>query len=181
MDTHDAVLEWCCEISRALREFEVDHLRPATLLALIHVESHGDPEARRDGSAYHGLLQIAQPYLDDALDYTGEPGRDVGDLMGDGEASIRATVAYLCRYSRFHQWHPTLVAVAHKAGAGTLATTAENVESGMPLSDAVDAAADHHSVPRVGEYLRRFERARQVYARELDDISRPDAEVFGDG
>jgi len=143
------------------------------ILALIHVESAGDPQARRDGSRYYGLLQIATPYLYDALDYAGEPRRHAGTLMGDGAASIRATMRYMQRYAHHHGWSPDRMACAHKGGAGTVREIGKRVRAGMPLDDAVrevaeivDGDGDHPYVD-CAAYLERFRTARTRYLTHI--------------
>lgn len=143
------------------------------MLALIHVESAGDPQARRKRSRYYGLLQIATPYLYDALDFAGEERRHARTLMGDGAESIKATMRYMQRYSHHHEWSPDRIACAHKGGAGTIREIGKRVRLGMPIDDAVSEVAE--ITDSKGDlvyvdcraYLERFRDARRRYLTHI--------------
>lgn len=149
MSPHPQVIEHLPTVVKytTLPEFQ------ASLLALIHVESLGNPSAYRPGSKFFGLLQIADPYLQDAQDFSKEnQNLKAKDLAGDASLSVWATVAYMTRYQRFHQWNPTLIAIAHKGGAGTVRRFSEGKEN---LTTS--------KIPNIGEYVRRFEAVYPLY------------------
>lgn len=171
----DNVLRWEDEIHTQLKRFALgDLLHPADLLALIHIESAGDPYARRPGSQFYGLLQIGRPYFKDAMEWAEHDADDQSVLDGDGATSIAITLAYLCRYAAFHQWHPTLVATIHKGGVGTCRMVRNDIISGTPTHEALEKAERSLGVPRLREYVRRFEEARASYGKRLIESVRPD-------
>lgn len=160
------VTAWADEVQVQLAAFSLTAcVHESTILALIHVESAGDADARRPGSQFRGLLQIGPGYFQDAMEHIDCPERDTDRLMGDGGASIAATLAYMSRYADFHQWHPTLMAVAHKGGAGTCKMVRDEVRSGAPIHGALNYAESSIPVPHLREYVRRFEQARTAYAQ----------------
>lgn len=137
------------------------------VLALIDIESDGDPSARREGSQYYGLLQIGE---DNAADV----GATNSDFDGDGRASIRAFFLYQERYRDFHSYDPELIALLWKAGPGT-------VEDYRRLlrTQGLDAA-DQFLASRWGgsplEYLRRFKREGAYWAGG-DAVFSPNSDV----
>lgn len=170
----ERVLSWKDEIHRLLEIFDLgDLVHVVDLLALIHVESAGDPFAHRAGSQFRGLLQIGRPYFIDAMQWLGSDAKDHTILHGDGESSIAVTLAYLCRYAAFHQWDPTLIATIHKGGIGTARLVRDQLIQGRPMHEALAAAEEALSVPRLQEYVRRFESSRAAYAKELLEPVRP--------
>ena len=56
----DQVARWRAqaEHARAQAGLSEQEVPTAALLAIIHVESLGQPDARREGSQYHGLTQV---------------------------------------------------------------------------------------------------------------------------
>lgn len=163
MTAHPQVLEHLptVVITTTVPEFQ------ASLLALIHVESLGNPNAYRPGSRYFGLLQIADPYLQDAIEFSkGNQNLKARDLAGNAQLSIWATVAYMNRYQRFHNWNPRLIAIAHKGGAGTLRRFSEGKED-----------LTNSTIPNIAEYVRRFEAVYPVY---LEFISNKNGQNQGE-
>lgn len=128
----------------------------ATYLALIHIESSGDPFAVSKSGSFHGLLQIGVGYLQDATDFAKKKRFHPRELVGDAERSIWAVMQYMGRYQQWHKWEPDLMALAHKAGAGTVRSVAEGRKT-------IDQITDWNTP----EYLRRFRRAYQAYLIEL--------------
>lgn len=167
------VLQWIDDIESQLEAFDLgDLVHSVDLLALIHVESAGDPNAHRPGSQFRGLLQIGRPYFTDALEWLGHSPRSQETLHGDGVASIAATLAYLCRYATHHQWDPTLIAVLHKGGPRTCRIVRDEERSGGYLHAAIDHAESSIPLPNLREYVRRFREARAIYAAALIDSIR---------
>jgi len=148
-----SVLSWTPEV------VQVDNVEPATMLALIHMESTGDEGSRRAGSKYHGLLQISQPYMDDALEYAGQPADTVDSLMGDGRYSLQIFSWHMQRCQSVHNWNPRHIALVHKAGPVGAQAILDRVGSGVTLIDAAEAS----STPTAGEFMRRFDSFRQIY------------------
>lgn len=168
------VMDWLNATIELIEKFSLTHLiNPVDVLALIHVESGGDPNAHRTGSQFRGLLQIGRPYFIDAMQWLGSDAKDHTILHGDGESSIAVMLAYLCRYAAFHQWDPTLIAVIHKGGIGTARLVRDQLIQGRPMHEALAVAEEALSVPRLQEYVRRFEQARAAYAKELLEPVRP--------
>lgn len=162
------VLSWADTVHEQLERFGLgDQVHVVDVLALIHVESGGDPFAHRAGSQFRGLLQIGRPYLTDALQWLGQEPRDQSTLHGDGAASIAATLAYLCRYAPYHLWDPTLIAVIHKGGPRTCRSIRDEEQAGGYLHAAIDQAEVSIPIPALREYVRRFRCARAVYGERL--------------
>lgn len=137
------------------------------ILALIHVESAGDPHARRPRSRFYGLLQIATPYLYDALDYAGEPRRHARTLMGEAGESIRNTMRYMQRYAHHHEWDPERMACAHKGGAGTVKKIGQYVRRGLSVDDAMRKTYEDDGLVDCRAYLERFRDARPRYIHRV--------------
>lgn len=154
----------------------------AVVLALMHIESHGDDYARRPNSSFHGILQIAKPYM---MDGTGEDDVDPKDLMGDVKLSLAVFFGYMERYEARHDYHPSLIAALHKGGAGTGKTVYRKfVVESTDLDTALEFAANRHNIPRLKVYVDRFRAALQNYAVWVDDQNKPygvcSTEVMGD-
>lgn len=116
----DRVARWLPEIRQTRRDrgLTEDQYPDELVLALIEVESTGDPEANRDNSEYHGLLQMGQ---DAALDL-GYPdrGRLTSEfLMNEGRAAIDTFFRYQERYRSRHEYEPKYIALLWKGGPGT--------------------------------------------------------------
>lgn len=154
-------------------------IRPDTypddvVLALIDVESDGDPEAEKfDGSQFHGLLQMGRyagidtGFEDDGADTTEA-------LHGDGFAALQEFLEYQERYSVRHHHDPVRVALLWKAGPGTLARVNRLlVEEGLSFNDAIENAAAELGVPNALEYVERFRRERKKWARWLETQDEP--------
>lgn len=166
------VTRWLDTIHDVREEMELYSSKypDAVVMAFMHIESHGDPWARRDGSAFHGILQIARPYMMDGL------GADIVHpklLMGDVALSLRVFFGYMERYHARHDYHPSLMAVAHKGGAGTVKTAHALYMSGVPLTNAIAQAEEKHDIHNLQEYVRRFCAALQNYAVWVDDQNKP--------
>lgn len=134
------------------------------VLALIRVESAGNPWARREGSPYWGLLQISNAYAADAYDYADLAWRPARDLHGKGERSLDVFYWYMRRYAFLHGWDPRKVAILHKAGPGALRRI---LDRGEPLG----AAACRDATPGLCEYLSRFDLFYARYRQYLEQRS----------
>lgn len=147
------VEKWRCVVS----DLNPGGYDAATILALIHVESSGDPAARRPGSQFYGLLQMGRLAAVDA------GLKDASGLLGDGHAAIRAFFVYQERYKARHGYDPDKVAYLWKAGPGTLSRANELIRAGSSPDLAFKNAAIEKGVPNSVEYLRRFRDARRIY------------------
>lgn len=137
-----------------------DTLDPYVVLSLIHVESTGNPNARRFGSRYYGLLQISDLYIHDALDFAGIPRQPASSLMGDGQKSIRVFVWYMERYEFLHGWEPEKVATLHKVGP----TAFQRIQRRMDKEGITfQASVCRDSTPNVCRYLNRYRRYSALY------------------
>lgn len=129
-------------------EFEI----VAVVLALIHIESSGRAAAVSASGSFYGLLQIGAPYLADACDWARKPRFHPRELVGDAERSIWACAQYMVRYQDWHEWRPDYMALAHKAGAGTLKSVASGA---LALDDFKKWDTD--------KYIARFRALHPVY------------------
>lgn len=159
-----AVTRWTAEVEqqRAARNLTATQLPTAVVLALIHVESAGDPSAHRPRSQFHGLLQMGRPA---GLD-VGLPDRGVRTsetLHGNGPLAIELHLRYLIRYQSRHEWVPWRVAALWKGGPGTAATLAAQLAAGATKVAALAHAERVRSIPNLTEYVRRFDVAYPVY------------------
>lgn len=145
-------------VATVIPDFPVD-----VVLALIHVESSGDPNARRPGSQFCGLLQMGRMAGIDV------GFRDVGadtttPLLGDAEYALRKFRQYQQRYADRVGGEPDFVALLWKGGPGYV----RNVRAlmGVPGHEDFDACVRQVG-KRLGfdatEYIRRFRLCREVY------------------
>lgn len=142
----------------------------ALMLALIHIESNGNPDARRPGSGFCGLLQIGRSYAIDACDWLGIDPIAPEDLLGDGRTSIDLTLAYFERYRARHDYHDTRIAAMHKGGAGASRRLARKMQRREHAStrEAIEAVEREAGVPSLTKYVYdRFIPAFQVYGAWL--------------
>lgn len=127
----------------------------ATVLALVHVESAGDESAVSKSGSFHGLLQIGVPYMKDACAQNKMPYVHPRVLVGDAAQSVWVFRLYMERYAKWHEWRPDYMALAHKAGAGSLKSVATG-----------EVDIDDFKKWNTDEYLRRFRAAYPIYLAE---------------
>lgn len=143
-----------------------------TVLALIAVESAGDPEARKTHvySEFWGLLQMGRMAgIDVGLE---DRGVDTADVVhGDPDRALELFMRYQDRYEARHDWTPHKMAVVWKGGPGTARTYNEALADGMSRAAALKHAEDEHSIHNLREYLRRFRGQLHVYVRWVDDVA----------
>jgi hypothetical protein len=184
-----AVIRWA-DAARAARDaagLSPEDLPLSVILALVHVESAGDPTARRPGSQFHGLLQIGwSAAIDGGLVRDPRTGRawppswtpsqaaawrrEAARPALDPELALGAFCRIVARY-RGRTLYPHVtpldgVAILWKGGAGTARTVQTAVQRGTPLSAALATA--EATVPRLTLYVERARTARLRY-RALDD------------
>lgn len=149
---------------------------PAAALALITIESNGDPYARRPGSRYWGLLQMSQAYLDDARK---KNVLNVSALDGDAQLAIEVFADMQHKYRHLIANDPDRIALAHKAGVGALKRYVDHYASkDVSVDDAWPEIYQYYKdrgvdLPRVPEYLRRFRKSYAEWKNFLDN-QRPD-------
>lgn len=147
-----------------------------TLLAIIHIESSGDPYARRtndDGelSQFVGLMQVGKKNAADVDD------RQNTDFMGEGRLSIEHYLRYQERYRSRHGGDPQKQAMLWKGGPSFLSSynrveasgaTPQELEAwlaGYPPSD------DPEDSPwGIDEYASQMQAAREVWEASLTDV-----------
>lgn len=152
-----AVLGWLGELN------VIENVEDRDMLAIIHIESTGDPYAKRHGSQYYGLLQVSDAYMQDALEYAGKEIVRAEVLHGDGAKSLRVFRWYMHRYSHLHEWKPELVALIHKCGPGGLAEILEGVENGLTMEESIKL----NDTPGALDYLKKFRRYRVLYGNSI--------------
>lgn len=113
-DYNDSVARWTSRVHSIVECTPID---TATVLALIHIESNGDPYARREGSQFYGPLQIGHAVTRDV-----EGHRDSSIWHGRFGASVEAFVTWAQMYEDLHDFNPEYLAIGWKGGVGTLKT-----------------------------------------------------------
>lgn len=159
--------DWLEAVQVCLRDCEVEALTPAVVLALIEVESSGNPYARKQNvrySQFWGLLQMGElAGVDVGME---RDGRDTTKpLNGNGIAAIEAFVTYVERYQA-RAPSPDMVAVLWKGGPGTASDVLELVDSGASLDEAIKKKAQ--DIPRLDVYVERFRRWHEHWQSKLD-------------
>lgn len=151
---------WVPDIERVQREEGTDW-DPAVILAVIHVESEGNPSARRVGSRFYGLTQVGP-------DVARETGTNRAAMVRPGRAggreSIRAFVRWAARYEDLHDRDPVLMAVGWKGGVGTLKAYRARLQRGDRPTDVVQWLDRH----RWGtwKYVRMFMAAYRIWSAD---------------
>lgn len=116
----DAIFAWLPYIRQIRNDLGMtpETLSDATVLALIEIESRGDPKAHRANSQYWGLLQIG---TDNGATFGLLPSTMAGMTDIDaGVTSIRHFMRYASLNKSSHEWVPEMVALMWKGGAGTV-------------------------------------------------------------
>lgn len=110
------VERWSDEVAYVQAEVGTDIPTPV-VLAIIQVESEGNPKAHRPGSQFYGLTQVGKALASETRTDRAVMGR--GGLRGGREA-IRAFCRWAKMYRSLHRWDPELMALGWKGGVGTL-------------------------------------------------------------
>jgi hypothetical protein len=153
------------------------------ILALIHVESAGDPYARRRNSKYFGLTQCYQGYVDEACKQAQIPTFEASALHGDGYLAIWTMLNVFERYAYLHQHHGLRYAILHKGGPGCLNKLVglvnkrgwTDAQAAQFLSKHWRYSMDHPKpkkrgrlvLPRLWKYARRWHRFEAIYLKRL--------------
>jgi hypothetical protein len=110
------VARWSELAAQAAADSDVD-VPVSVMLAIVQVESEGNPKARRPGAQYAGLTQVGRDVAEETA-----TSREL--MWAGGEAGAReALVAFarwVRRYAHLHGYDPTLIAIGWKGGPGTL-------------------------------------------------------------
>jgi len=114
-DVAERAEEWRPAVERAAREFRVD---PDLLLAMIAVESGGDPRAVSSAGA-RGLMQLMPPTAEEKAGQLGIEDWDAERLF-DPETNVRLGAAYLRDQLRAFEGDLALALAAYNAGPGNV-------------------------------------------------------------
>lgn len=170
----EKVTRWLSEIDEVRSNLGLAPAKygDATVLALIHVESSGDPCAHREDSQFWGLLQMGRlAGIDVGFEDLGR--LTTRPLHGDGHHAIEAFMRYMERYKGRHDYQPSRIAALWKGGPGTAKTLYERLRKGDSWNAALQYAEENHRIGNLCEYVRRFTEAFQTYAIWLDDRETP--------
>lgn len=152
-------------ISAALECSEVNELTVPVVLALIAVESMGNPSAHRHGSQFYGLLQMGH-YAGLDVGFEDQGRHTTKPLQGNGIAALTAFVAYVNRYAS-RVYSADSVAVLWKGGPGTAKAVLDAVDDGLAFDEAVRKAEagelGNTPIGNLSEYVRRFRGFLDVY------------------
>jgi hypothetical protein len=129
-----AVKKWTCDVKRICTDY-----KPATVLALIAVESAGNPSAHRPLSQFYGLLQMGKNAGIDA-GFRDEGRHTTKALNGNGVLAIEKWHQYVERYRARHRDEPERIALLWKAGPGYLKFVNEETDAGASWDAALDSA-----------------------------------------
>lgn len=152
----EAVKKWTCDIKRLCTNY-----KPATVLALIAVESAGDDKAHRPLSQFYGLLQMGR-YAGIDVGFRDEGRHTTKALNGNGVLAIEKWHRYAEKYRARHRDEPERIALLWKAGPGYLKHVNEQEEAGICWDGALHSAKEKYGFS-AKEYLRRFEKFQEEY------------------
>lgn len=164
MAKNDAVKAWLPAIRKIRTDLGLDERQyPDWLvLALIDIESDGDPSAHRPNSQFYGLLQIGKKNAADL-------GKRNTSFDGQGEASIEAFFQYQEKYAYRHGYDPQLIALTWKAGPGTVKRY-----TAIQRTQGDDAATGYLASIFGGSpviYLRKFARESRFWSGGQADLT----------
>lgn len=169
------VTRWLGPVEQIRSQLNLDaqHYPTAAVLALIALETKGDPWCRKfSRSSYYGLLQMgAAAARDIGMKRRGR--RTTRPLHGDGELSLELFYRYQRRYGYLvrdeHGKISERMALLWKMGPGSMKTIRQLLDEGKPLEEAVSTAARRHKVWRADAYLERFRHYHSYYLRWLEE------------
>lgn len=178
------VTRWSAAALRArdAAGLDADELPLSVILAIIDVESDGDPTAHRLNAQFYGLTQVgALAAIDGGLipeppERTSAWRRVAAAPALDPDLALLAFCRCVKRYlSRTHYDGVSIlegVAVMWKGGAGTARKVRDDVRGGADLESAMHAreVADKNPIPRLREYVRRARVAHELYTH-LDNTN----------
>ena len=149
-------------------------LTDAEMLALIELESQGDPAAHRAGSQYEGLLQVGKRAIEEAhrkslrIEWAEDLASVVTHprtqqptqrkLRGDGRLSVRVWLTLYWAYKGRHEHDTTLKGVFWKGGPGTLSGYKRRYVSSRRRADRWLASLGSRGIPNGLKYVQKFER-----------------------
>jgi hypothetical protein len=171
-----SVSRWENELQQARNELGLseekypDHL----LLSILHIESNGQPDARRtndDGelSKFCGPFQIGPANAAE----TGNQNTDfLGEDNSDGQAVVDSAKHFMAvqeRYADTHQYNEEMMALTWKAGSGTASTVRDKMENGasgeeiVRYMDSKFTGEDRNSGGYTDEYIGKYRKAKSVW------------------
>lgn len=156
----DTVLQWERQVK------VVSRMGAHEVLALIHVESTGNPYARRPRSRFYGLLQISDVYAKDAFEFIGKKPKPASSLIGDGEQSLQVFKWYMTRYEHIHKWDDEKIAVLHKAGPTGLRRILHHKR--RTKKSFHHAVCSYNKPSGVCTYLTRYKSYKEIYETKVD-------------
>lgn len=142
------------------------------VLALIAVESAGNPSAHRDNSQFYGLMQMGRMAGID-VGFRDLGNRTTAHLDGDGEAALKAYAAYVSRFKqRVDAEHPETYAILWKGGPGFVKHYNRFRDGGESVERAIISTTEYFQelgvyVPRVQKYVDRFLGHLAVYSERV--------------
>lgn len=139
-------LEYEQTIRSASAERDID---PALVAAVIHTESHFDPQARSDQNAY-GLMQL----VPSTAGYVSRQSDIQGDFR-EPETNIRLGVWYLNYLEDRYAGSERLMLAAYNAGEGTV--------DGWTQDESFDVSQDI-PYPETASYVEDVRETRDTYA-----------------
>lgn len=138
------------------------------MLAIVQVESEGDPTAHRVGSQFYGLTQVGRAVA-------AETGTDrkkmVSGRVTGGLEALNALARWADKYAHLHHWDPDRIALGWKGGVGTLKTYNERVAAGEPHDD-IERWLDR-SRWGTWKYVRKFRAALSIWDAPFPDRASP--------
>lgn len=185
------VLRWAdsARVARSLAGLTAQELPTSVILAIVHVESAGDPSARRPRSQYHGLTQVGWAAAVDA-DLVRQPEGLSGTALADWRRDAAApalhpdtALAALCKIVARYKSRTLYdgvtpiegVAILWKGGAGTARRVQGSVRAGTRLEQAM--LAEEAKIPSLREYVRRARAAQIAYSAALASEDEGDDDV----
>lgn len=167
-NNHRVVKGWLPLIRRVRQDMGLTEAQYSdeTVLALIQIESGGDPYAHRSGSQYYGLLQIG---TDNGAANNLDPSTLVSmDRTTAAETSIRHFFVVSEKYKSRHEYDPRKVAIGWKAGYGTLRTY-----NALEAADVSNAELTSFLDKRwnTDEYVKRFEEAHAFWSENGERVT----------
>jgi len=136
---------------------------PSTVLALVHVESSGNPCSHRDGSQFYGLLQIGHDVSEDV-----RGDKDSAYYHCSAQRSVEAFLDWCNKYEEIHQWEPDWIAIGWKGGVGTLETYLHRKIKKGQSEEKLTAFLKGRW--RTDKYLRWFDDAQVVWVPWYDEM-----------
>lgn len=195
----DQVARWSAqaEQARAKAGLTEQEVPTAALLAIIHVESLGQPDAHREGAQYYGLTQVGWAAAIDGGIISREPydrlrkaqhavtdeerarartalsrwKRTAAKVALDPDLALLALCRCIQRYKSRVLYDGVTpiegIAIMWKAGAGSSRIVQADLRAGKSLEQAL-IAREKAGIPNVREYIRRANAAAKLYSGKVN-------------